>query len=123
MFQGGAPSLHELWEHKPKIADMRGTDLPESIREGHRLTAMRANQTGFPIVPSMFKFDQHGESGFWVSELMPHTAKIVDELCFIRTMHTEAINHDPGITFFQTGARSPSTAPAAHGRLIREIVV
>ena len=105
LFQGGAPSQHELWEHKPKIADMRGVDLPESIREGHRLTAMTANQAGFPIVPSMFKFDQHGESGFWVSELMPHTARIVDELCFIRTMHTEAINHDPGVTFFQTGAQ------------------
>ena len=105
LFQGGAPSQHDLWDHKPQIADLRGTELPESIREGHRLTGMTVNQASFPVVPSTFQFEQHGESGAWVSELMPHTAKIVDELCFIRTMHTEAINHDPGVTFFQTGAQ------------------
>ena len=105
LFQGGAPSQHELWEHKPKLAELRGTELPESIRAGQRLTPMTATQAGFPVIPSIFKFDQHGQSGAWVSELMPHTAKIADELCFIKTMHTEAINHDPGITFFQTGAQ------------------
>ena len=105
LFQAGAPSQHELWEYKPKVVELRGTDLPESIRAGQRLTTMTASQASFPVIPSIFPFTQHGESGAWVSELMPHTAKIVDEICFIRTMHTEAINHDPGLTFFQTGAQ------------------
>ncbi len=105
LFQGGAPSQHDLWEHKPGLEKLRGTELPDSVRQGQRLTPMTASQSGFPIVPSMFKFAQHGQSGKWVSELMPHTAKIVDDLCFIRTMHTEAINHDPGVTFLQTGAQ------------------
>ena len=105
LFQSGAPSQHELWDYKPKLADLRGTDLPPSVRGNQRLTAMTASQTSFPLVPSLFKFAQHGESRAWVSELMPHTAKIVDDLCFIKSMHTEAINHDPGITFFQTGAQ------------------
>ena len=105
MFQAGAPSQHELWEYKPKVVELRGTELPESVRAGQRLTTMTASQASFPVIPSIFPFAQHGETGAWVSELMPHTAKIVDELCFIRTMHTEAINHDPGVTFFQTGAQ------------------
>lgn len=105
LFQSGAPSQHELWDHKPKLTELRGTDLPPSVRGNQRLTAMTASQTSFPLVPSLFKFAQHGESRAWVSELMPHTAKIVDDLCFIKSMHTEAINHDPGITFFQTGAQ------------------
>ena len=105
LFQGGAPSQHDLWEHKPGLEKLRGTELPDSVRQGQRLTPMTASQTGFPIVPSMFEFAQHGQTGTWVSELMPHTAKIVDDLCFIRTMHTEAINHDPGVTFLQTGAQ------------------
>ena len=87
------------------MVELRGTELPESIRAGQRLTTMTASQASFPVIPSIFPFTQHGESGAWVSELMPHTAKIVDEICFIRTMHTEAINHDPGVTFFQTGAQ------------------
>ena len=105
LFQGGAPSQHDLWEHKPGLEKLRGTELPDSVRQGQRLTPMTASQAGFPIVPSMFKFAQHGQSGTWISELMPHTAKIVDDLCFVRTMHTEAINHDPGVTFLQTGAQ------------------
>ena len=105
LFQSGAPSQHELWDYKPKLAELRGTDLPPSVRGDQRLTAMTAAQSSFPLVPSLFKFAQHGESRAWVSELMPHTAKIVDDLCFIKSMHTEAINHDPGITFFQTGAQ------------------
>ena len=105
LFQSGAPSQHELWDYKPKLAELRGTDLPPSVRGEQRLTAMTASQSSFPLVPSLFKFEQHGESRAWVSELMPHTAKIVDDLCFIKSMHTEAINHDPGITFFQTGAQ------------------
>ncbi len=105
LFQGGAPSQHELWDYKPKLEQFRGTELPESVRAGQRLTPMTATQQGFPVIPSVFKFAQHGESRAWISELMPHTAKVADDLCFIKTMHTEAINHDPGITFFQTGSQ------------------
>ena len=100
LFQSGGPSQHELWDYKPKLADMVGDDLPPSVRGNQRVTAMTSGQLSFPLVPSVYKFDQHGQSGAWVSELMPHTAKIVDELAFIKSMHTEAINHDPGITFF-----------------------
>ncbi len=103
LFQSGAPSQLELFDYKPKLKDLRATELPESIRQGQRLTAMTAAQTSFPVAPSQFSFAQHGNSGAWVSELMPHTAKIVDQLCFIKSMHTEAINHDPAVTFFQTG--------------------
>src|SRR5207302_4193907 len=103
LFQSGAPSQMELFDHKPKLKDLRATELPESIRQGQRLTGMTATQTSFPVAPSLFQFAQHGKSGAWVSELMPHTAKIADELCFIKSMNTDAINHDPAITFFQTG--------------------
>jgi hypothetical protein len=103
LFQSGAPSQMELFDHKPKLASLRATELPESIRQGQRLTGMTATQTSFPVAPSLFQFAQHGKSGAWVSELMPHAAKIVDELCFIKSMNTDAINHDPAITFFQTG--------------------
>ncbi|MHC4879857.1 MAG: DUF1501 domain-containing protein, partial [Planctomycetota bacterium] len=103
LLQSGAPSQMDLFDEKPKLKDLRGTELPDSIRQGQRLTGMTAKQESFPIAPSMFRFNQHGESGTSVSELLPHTAKVVDDLCFIRTMHTEAINHDPAITFFQSG--------------------
>jgi hypothetical protein len=103
LFQSGAPSQMELFDYKPKLADLRATELPDSIRQGQRLTGMTAAQTSFPVAPSLFTFARHGSSGAWVSELMPHTAKIVDRLCFIKSMHTEAINHDPAVTFFQTG--------------------
>ena len=105
LFQSGGPSQMELFDYKPKLEEFRGSDLPDSVRQGQRLTGMTATQDRFPVVPSLFKFAQHGQSGAWVSELMPHTATIADELCFIRSMHTEAINHDPAITFFQTGAQ------------------
>ena len=105
LFQSGAPSQHELWDYKPALTDRAGEDLPPSVRGDQRLTTMTAGQETFPLVPSRFTFSQHGQSRAWVSDLMPHTAKIVDELCFIKSMHTEAINHDPGITFFQTGAQ------------------
>src|SRR5205809_6558731 len=103
LFQSGAPSQLELFDYKPKLKDLRATELPESIRQGQRLTAMTAAQSSFPVAPSQFSFAQHGNSGAWVSELMPHTAKIVDQLCFVKSMRTEAINHDPAVTFFQTG--------------------
>lgn len=105
LFMSGAPSQHELFDYKPALTDMAGQDLPPSVRGNQRVTAMTAGQDSFPLVPSKFPFARHGQSGAWVSELLPHTAKIADELCFIKSLHTEAINHDPGITFFQTGAQ------------------
>jgi hypothetical protein len=105
LFQSGAPSQMDLFDHKPKLADLRGTELPDSIRKGQRLTGMTSRQETFPVAPSKFAFSRHGKCGAWVSELMPQTAGVVDDLCFIRSMHTEAINHDPAVTFFQTGAQ------------------
>ena len=105
LFQSGAPSQLDLFDHKPGLAARHGTDLPDSIRQGQRLTGMTATQDRFPIAPSKFRFAKHGRGGAWLSELLPHTARVSDELCFIKTLHTEAINHDPAITFFQTGAQ------------------
>ncbi|HVY73392.1 MAG TPA: DUF1501 domain-containing protein [Puia sp.] len=105
LFQNGAPSQLESFDYKPRLRDMTGTDLPESVRMGQRLTGMSANQAHFPMVGSYYDFKQYGKSGAWVSDLFPHTAKIVDELCIVKTMYTEAINHDPALTFFQTGAQ------------------
>ncbi len=105
LFQSGGPAQMDLFDHKPKLQDLRATELPDSIRRGQRLTGMTATQDSFPVAPSIFPFARHGQSGALVSELLPHTANIADELCFIKTMHTEAINHDPAITFFQTGAQ------------------
>ncbi len=105
LFQSGGPSQMELFDYKPRLNAFQGQDLPESIRNGQRLTGMSATQSSFPIVPSKFTFAQHGQSGAWVSELMPHTAKIADQLTFIKSMHTEAINHDPAVTFLQTGSQ------------------
>jgi uncharacterized protein (DUF1501 family) len=99
----GAPPQMETFDYKPKMADMFDKDLPDSIRQGQRLTTMTSGQTRFPIAPSIFKFAQHGQSGAWVSELLPYTAKMVDDIAIVRSMHTEAINHEPAITFFQTG--------------------
>jgi hypothetical protein len=103
LFQHGAPSQLDLFDHKPALADQRGKDLPASVRKGQRLTGMTAYQTTFPTAPSIFKFAQHGKSGMWLSELLPHTAKVADELCLIKSVRTDAINHDPALTFFQTG--------------------
>ena len=103
--QSGAPSQIDLFDHKPVLERFRGQNLPDSIRKGQRLTGMTKDQTTFPIAPSMFKFKQHGSSGATISELLPHIAKVADELCFVKSMHTEAINHDPAITFMQTGAQ------------------
>jgi hypothetical protein len=104
LFQSGGPSQMELFDYKPRLTEFQGSDLPESIRKGQRLTGMSATQSSFPVVPSRFKFARHGESGAWVSELLPHTAKIADQLTFIKSMNTSAINHDPAVTFIQTGA-------------------
>jgi Protein of unknown function (DUF1501) len=105
LFQSGAPSQLDLFDYKPQLDDLHGSDLPDSIRQGQRLTGMTATQDRFPVATSRFRFAQHGQSGAWLSELLPHTARVADELCFIKSMHTEAINHDPAVTFFQTGAQ------------------
>ena len=105
LFQSGGPAQQDLFDYKPKLDGFHGTELPDSIRQGQRLTGMTAAQTSFPVAPSRYAFGQHGQSGAWVSELLPYTAKIADQLCFIKSMHTTAINHDPAITFLQTGAQ------------------
>jgi hypothetical protein len=105
LFQSGAPSQMDLFDHKPGLRDRRGQELPDSVRKGQRLTSMTSRQESFPVAPSLFSFARQGQSGTWVSELLPHTARVVDHLCVIKSMHTEAINHDPAITFFQTGAQ------------------
>ncbi len=107
LFQSGGPSQLDLFDYKPKLNKMRGQDLPESIRRGQRLTGMTSGQESFPLTGSVYDFKQHGESRAWVSELMPYTAKIADELCFVKSMHTEAINHDPAITFFRRVLSNP----------------
>jgi hypothetical protein len=103
LFQSGGPSQMDLFDPKPQIADLFDKDLPDSIRRGQRITGMTSGQSRLPVAPSVFKFAQHGRSGAWLSELVPHTAAIADQLCFVRSVHTEAINHDPAVTFFQTG--------------------
>lgn len=101
--QAGAPSQLDLFDYKPGLSAQFDKDLPDSVRGEQRLTGMTANQKRFPVAPSVFKFAQHGEAGLWMSELLPHTARIADELCVIRSLHTEAINHDPAMTMLQTG--------------------
>jgi hypothetical protein len=103
LFQSGGPSHLELFDYKPLLEKVAGSDLPESVRKGQRLTSMTSMQSRLPIVPSLFKFAQYGKSGAGISELMPHTAKVVDDLCFIKSLHTDQINHDPAVTFAQTG--------------------
>lgn len=103
MHMVGGPPQMDLYDYKPVMNEWYDKDLPESVRMGQRLTTMTSGQKRFPIAPSKFKFAQHGKSGMWVTELLPNTAKMVDELCFIRSMHTEAINHEPAISFMQTG--------------------
>jgi hypothetical protein len=103
---GGPPQM-DMFDYKPVMNDWYDKDLPESIRKGQRLTTMTSGQARFPIAPSKYKFAQHGKNGMWVTELLPYTSKIVDELCFVRSMHTDAINHEPAICFMQTGNQNP----------------
>jgi hypothetical protein len=107
LHQSGAPSQMDLFDYKPQLQKYHGTELPDSVRMGQRITGMTSGQSTFPVTASIFKFKQHGQSGTWLSELLPHTAKIVDDITLIRTMNTEAINHDPAITFIQTGSQQP----------------
>ena len=107
LFQSGGPSQLELFDYKPLLQERNGEELPDSVRKGQRLTGMTAFQKTKPMAGAIYDFKQWGESGNWVSELMPYTGAIADDLCFVKTMHTEAINHDPAITFFQTGSQQP----------------
>ncbi len=107
LFQSGGPSQLELFDYKPTLRQMNGEELPESVRNGQRLTGMTSGQKNFPLAGSTFDFQQYGQSRAWVSDIMPYTSKVVDELCFIKSLHTDAINHDPAITFFQTGSQQP----------------
>ena len=105
--QAGAPSQLDLFDYKPNLRAMFDKDLPDSIRNGQRVTGMTSGQARFPIAPSVFNFKQYGQSGHWMSELLPHTSRLADDLCIIRSMNTEAINHDPAMTMLQTGSQVP----------------
>ena len=107
LFMAGGPSQMDLLDYKPTLEKLHKTELPESIRMGQRLTGMTSGQKSFPVVKSIFKFNQHGKSGAYISELLPHISSIVDDICVIKTVNTEAINHDPAITFIQTGFQQP----------------
>lgn len=107
LFQAGGPSQIDLFDHKPVLTEQQGQQLPDSVRQGQRLTGMSGNQASLPLVGSAFKFRQHGESGAWMSDLLPCTAQVADELCIIKSVFTEAINHGPGVTYLQTGSQLP----------------
>ncbi|MCB1207560.1 MAG: DUF1501 domain-containing protein, partial [Verrucomicrobiae bacterium] len=107
LFMHGGPSQLDLFDHKPELAKWHGTEIPASVIGDQRLTGMTSGQASKPVTASLFRFDRHGQSGAWVSELLPHTANKIDELCLIRSMHTEAINHDPAVTYLQTGHQQP----------------
>jgi len=105
LFQNGAPAQQELFDFKPRLREMNGKEIPPSVRGTQRLTGMTANQSSLPLVGSFVDFKQYGQSGAWISDLLPYTAKIVDDLCIVKSMYTEAINHDPALTFIQTGSQ------------------
>ena len=105
LFMAGGPSQMETFDYKPVLGQRNGEQLPDSVRQGQRLTGMSGNQSSLPLAGSKFGFSRHGANGTWVSDLLPQTARIVDDLCIVRSMYTEAINHDPAITFFQTGSQ------------------
>lgn len=110
LHMNGGPTQIDLWDYKPKLDEYFDKDLPDSVRGGQRITTMTSGQARFPVAPSKFKFAQHGQSGMWVSELLPHTAKIVDEITLVRSVHTNAINHDPACTYVMTGSEVPGKA-------------
>jgi len=107
LHQSGAPSQIDLFDYKPQLKKEHGKELPDSVRNGQRITGMTSGQSAFPVVSSLFKFSQHGQSGTWLSELVPYHGQIVDDIALIKTVNTEAINHDPAITFIQTGSQQP----------------
>ena len=110
LHMNGGPSQIDMWDYKPAMQEQFDKDLPDSIRNGQRITTMTSGQARFPVAPSKFQFTQHGQSQRWVSELLPHTAKIVDEMAVVKTVHTNAINHDPACTFVMTGNEVPGKA-------------
>lgn len=110
LFMCGGPSHIDTWDYKPEIRSIHGQELPESIRNGQRITTMTSGQKAFPCVAPMFKFSRHGQNGTWVSEILSHTAKHVDDITLVKSVHTEAINHDPAITFINTGVQQPGKA-------------
>src|SRR5213594_3159761 len=110
LFMSGGPSHIDLFDYKPELRKNHGKELPASVRMGQRVTGMTASQKSFPCVAPMFQFSQHGKCGAWISELLPHTAKIVDDIAIVKSLNTEAINHDPAITFIQTGSQQPGRA-------------
>lgn len=112
LFMSGAPSQIDMWDYKPQLNDHYDKDLPDSVRNGQRITTMTSGQKRFPVAPSTFKFAQHGKNRTWISELLPHTASIVDELAVLKAVNTEAINHDPAITYIQTGSQLPGRPSA-----------
>ena len=105
LFQSGGPSQMDLFDPKPQLGEYFDKEIPDSVRMGQRVTTMTSGQKRFPVAPSMFQFKQYGNSGQWISELLPHTATIADKLCIVKSMVTQAINHDPAMTFFQTGSQ------------------
>src|SRR6516165_3934102 len=107
LFMSGGPSHIDLFDYKARLRQLHGTELPASIRMGQRVTGMTAGQSSFPCVAPMFQFARHGSCGAWVSELLPYTARVVDDLAIVKSLNTEAINHDPAITFIQTGYQQP----------------
>jgi len=107
LHQSGGPSQMDLFDYKPTLDKLTGTELPASVRMGQRITGMTSGQSSLPVARSIFNFQQYGKSGAWVSELLPNIAKIVDDITIIKTMNTDAINHDPAITFIQSGSQQP----------------
>src|SRR5450432_207679 len=107
LWQGGAPSHVDLFDHKPGLEAMRGQQIPDSIRAQGRLSTMTAGQKNYPVLPPIKPFKAYGKSGLMLSELLPHIGSIADEICLVKSMHTEAVNHAPGVTFFLTGSQIP----------------
>ena len=115
LFMSGGPSHIDLFDHKPALRSHHGEELPASIRMGQRITGMTSGQTSFPCVAPMFRFHQRGSTGTWLSELLPHTGAIVDDIAIVKSLHTEAINHDPATTYIQTGSQQPGRPSLAPG--------
>lgn len=110
LFMAGGPSHIDTFDYHPKVRDLHGIELPASVRGDQRITGMTSGQSSFPVVAPMFKFERYGQHGTWVSELYPHVARIVDDIAIVKSVHSEAINHDPAITFINTGAQQPGKA-------------
>ena len=112
LFQSGGPSQMDLFDYKPRLNQEHGAELPDSVRRGQRLTGMSTSQASFPLAGTPFEFKQHGESGAWFSETLPHMASIADKMCFVKTMYTEAINHGPAVTMMMSGSQIPGRPTA-----------